>query len=117
MALTIGAFFGIMLAGVPIALATSKPEHTARAVLENHGLSERFTVITGADESVGRSSKASVVAEALLGRDAAAGAAGGGNTHRARASPGRSGRRPRVGGPRRAHGADFVGRRGCADTS
>ncbi|MGX5696167.1 HAD hydrolase-like protein [Agromyces soli] len=52
-------------AGVPIALATSKPEHTARAVLENHGLSRWFTEITGADESVGRSSKASVVAEAL----------------------------------------------------
>lgn len=60
-----GVLERLQAAGVPIALATSKPEHTARAVLENHGLTERFTVITGADESVGRSSKASVVAEAL----------------------------------------------------
>lgn len=53
------------VAGIPLALATSKPEHTARSVLDNAGLTEYFTVVTGADDTVGRRSKADVVAEAL----------------------------------------------------
>lgn len=52
-------------AGIPLALATSKPEHTARDVLENAGLTKYFTVIAGADDAAGRRSKAEVVAEAL----------------------------------------------------
>ena len=52
-------------AGVPIALATSKPESMARAVLDHAGLSQYFTVIAGATEDEERSTKADVVAEAL----------------------------------------------------
>ncbi|MFF2371966.1 HAD hydrolase-like protein [Agromyces sp. NPDC058110] len=52
-------------AGVPIALATSKPETMANAVLENAGLSRYFTVIAGASDDDSRSTKADVVAEAL----------------------------------------------------
>ncbi|QAY74838.1 HAD family hydrolase [Agromyces protaetiae] len=52
-------------AGVPVALATSKPESMARAVLEHAGLAKYFTVIAGAEENDDRSTKAEVVAEAL----------------------------------------------------
>ena len=51
--------------GVPVALATSKPESMARAVLDHHGLSQYFTVIAGASDDEERSTKADVVAEAL----------------------------------------------------
>ncbi|ANJ25477.1 haloacid dehalogenase [Agromyces aureus] len=52
-------------AGVPIALATSKPESMAHAVLENADLSRYFTVVAGASDDETRSTKADVVAEAL----------------------------------------------------
>jgi phosphoglycolate phosphatase len=52
-------------AGIPIALATSKPESIATLVLEHLGLSRYFTVITGATEDESRSEKADVIAEAL----------------------------------------------------
>ncbi|WP_022889185.1 HAD hydrolase-like protein [Agromyces italicus] len=52
-------------AGIPIALATSKPETMARKVLDHAGLSRYFTVITGASADEERSTKADVVAEAL----------------------------------------------------
>ncbi|MFF2277986.1 HAD hydrolase-like protein [Agromyces sp. NPDC058126] len=52
-------------AGIPIALATSKPERMAREVLDHAGLSDYFTVITGASDDESRSTKADVVAEAL----------------------------------------------------
>ncbi|WP_448002205.1 HAD hydrolase-like protein [Agromyces bauzanensis] len=52
-------------AGVPVALATSKPESMARAVLDHHDLSRYFTVIAGASDDEERSTKADVVAEAL----------------------------------------------------
>lgn len=52
-------------AGVPIALATSKPETMARDVLDHHDLSRYFTVIAGATDDEERSTKADVVAEAL----------------------------------------------------
>ncbi|MFF2388698.1 HAD hydrolase-like protein [Agromyces sp. NPDC058104] len=52
-------------AGVPVALATSKPERMAREVLDHAGLSRYFTVITGASDDESRSTKADVVAEAL----------------------------------------------------
>ncbi|AAT88176.1 haloacid dehalogenase [Leifsonia xyli subsp. xyli] len=51
-------------AGVPLAVATSKPETQAVRILEHFGLAQHFEVIAGAtDES--RSAKADVVAEAL----------------------------------------------------
>lgn len=52
-------------AGVPVALATSKPERMARRVLDHADLSRYFTVITGASDDESRSTKADVVAEAL----------------------------------------------------
>ena len=52
-------------AGIPIALATSKPETMARKVLDHAGLTEYFDVITGASDDEARSTKADVVAEAL----------------------------------------------------
>jgi phosphoglycolate phosphatase len=52
-------------AGVPLSLATSKPESAARRILEHYGLSQYFTVICGASEDEVRSAKADVVEEAL----------------------------------------------------
>jgi len=55
----------IAQAGVPLSLATSKPESAARRVLEHYGLAQYFTVICGASEDEVRSAKADVVEEAL----------------------------------------------------
>jgi phosphoglycolate phosphatase len=52
-------------AGVPVALATSKPESMARKVLDHAGLSQYFTEITGASDDEELSTKAEVVREAL----------------------------------------------------
>lgn len=51
--------------GIPVALATSKPESQALHILEHFGLTDHFTVICGATEDESRSAKADVVAEAL----------------------------------------------------
>lgn len=51
--------------GIPISLATSKPELPAMTALDFYGLAHHFTVITGASEDEVRSRKADVVAEAL----------------------------------------------------
>lgn len=52
-------------AGIPLAIATSKPESQATRILEHFGLAEYFAVITGASEDESRSAKADVVEEAL----------------------------------------------------
>ena len=52
-------------AGVPVALATSKPESMAREVLDHAGLTQYFTEITGASDDEELSTKADVVREAL----------------------------------------------------
>ncbi|GAB3563431.1 HAD hydrolase-like protein [Spelaeicoccus albus] len=52
-------------AGVPMAIATSKPEMQANAVLSEFELAEFFTVVTGSTLDESRSTKADVVAEAL----------------------------------------------------
>lgn len=52
-------------AGIPVALATSKPESMARRVLDHAGLTQYFEVIAGASDDEERSTKADVVAEAL----------------------------------------------------
>jgi len=52
-------------AGIPVALATSKPESMAREVLEHAGLTQYFTEITGASDDEELSTKADVVREAL----------------------------------------------------
>jgi phosphoglycolate phosphatase len=52
-------------AGVPLALATSKPELAARRMLEHYGLADVFTFIGGASEDEVRSEKADVIAYVL----------------------------------------------------
>jgi phosphoglycolate phosphatase len=51
--------------GVVLALATAKPELTARRVVEHFGLTDRFSVLAGATFEPGRRSKAEVIAYAL----------------------------------------------------
>lgn len=51
---------------MPLSLATSKPELPAIKMLNLAGLTQYFTVITGASQDEVRSRKADVVAEALL---------------------------------------------------
>jgi phosphoglycolate phosphatase len=51
-------------AGIPLGLATSKPEDQAIKILEAHNLTHFFTVISGASDEGGRLSKADVVAHA-----------------------------------------------------
>jgi phosphoglycolate phosphatase len=55
----------ISQAGIPLSLATSKPEGTARAMLANLGIVDLFSEITGSSDDETRSRKADVVAEAL----------------------------------------------------
>ncbi len=55
----------IAASGIPLSLATSKPELPARTMLDHFGLTRYFDVITGASEDEVRSRKADVVAEAL----------------------------------------------------
>ena len=54
-----------MRRGIPMSLATSKPELPATNMLNTYGLRQYFDVITGASEDESRSAKADVVAEAL----------------------------------------------------
>ncbi|MGK9148228.1 HAD hydrolase-like protein [Plantibacter flavus] len=68
-----GLLARISEAGIPLGLATSKPESQANAILDHFNLTQYFTVVTGASEDEVRSSKADVVGEALR-RLAAAGA-------------------------------------------
>ncbi len=57
-------------AGVPLSLATSKPETPATFMLSHFGLLDQFDIITGASDDEVRSSKQDVVAEALVRLDA-----------------------------------------------
>ncbi|WP_308116545.1 HAD hydrolase-like protein [Leifsonia poae] len=52
-------------AGIPLAVATSKPELQAKRILEHFDLARHFDVIAGATEDESRSAKSEVVAEAL----------------------------------------------------
>ncbi len=52
-------------AGVVLALATAKPEPTARRIVEHFGLTDRFAVVAGATYEPGRRTKAEVIAHAL----------------------------------------------------
>jgi phosphoglycolate phosphatase len=53
-------------AGLPLSLATSKPETPATLMLSHFGLLDQFDIITGASDDEVRSSKQDVVAEALV---------------------------------------------------
>jgi phosphoglycolate phosphatase len=52
-------------AGVPLSLATSKPEGPARIILDHVDVLRYFTVVTGASDDETRSAKKDVVAEAM----------------------------------------------------
>ncbi len=52
-------------AGMPVALATSKPERVARTLLEHFGLTKYFTAIAGASDDESRSAKSDIVADAI----------------------------------------------------
>jgi len=52
--------------GIPMSLATSKPELPATLILEHFGLARYFDIITGASADEVRSAKADVVEEALI---------------------------------------------------
>lgn len=52
--------------GIPLSLATSKPELPATLILRHFQLAQYFTVITGASADETRSSKADVIEEALI---------------------------------------------------
>jgi phosphoglycolate phosphatase len=54
-------------AGIPLAIATSKPETQAIRILNHFNLSSFFTVICGATEDETRSTKPDIVAHALSG--------------------------------------------------
>ncbi|MCU1552186.1 MAG: haloacid dehalogenase [Glaciihabitans sp.] len=56
-------------AGIPISLATSKPEAPATVMLQHFGLLDEFDVVTGASADEVRSAKVDVVAEALMRLD------------------------------------------------
>jgi phosphoglycolate phosphatase len=52
-------------AGLRLAVATAKPEPTARRIVEHFGLASSFDVIAGATYEPGRRTKAEVIAHAL----------------------------------------------------
>jgi phosphoglycolate phosphatase len=52
-------------AGMPLALATSKPETQAARILDHFGLIDLFEVVAGASDDERRSEKADVIAWAL----------------------------------------------------
>ncbi|MGJ4845682.1 MULTISPECIES: HAD hydrolase-like protein [unclassified Leifsonia] len=60
-----GLLTRLQAAGIPLAVATSKPELQAKRILEHFDLAQYFDVITGASEDETLSAKADVVAEAL----------------------------------------------------
>ncbi len=59
--------------GLVLALATAKPEVTARRVVEHLGLADRFAVLAGATFEPGRRTKAEVIGHALHELDIEAG--------------------------------------------
>lgn len=56
----------IAAAGIPLSLATSKPEVPATLMLEHFTIAHHFDIVTGASADEVRSAKADVVAEALI---------------------------------------------------
>lgn len=55
----------IHTAGIPLALATSKPEFAASVILDNGNLTQNFRVIAGSSIDEIRSAKQDIIAEAL----------------------------------------------------
>ena len=61
----VGLLDSLRDAGIPLGIATSKPQNQADAILDHFELSPYFTVIAGASEDDARTSKAHVVGHAL----------------------------------------------------
>lgn len=61
----VGLLRSLSDAGIPVAVATSKPESRAIRILEHFGIADYFQVIAGASEDESRSTKTDVVAYAL----------------------------------------------------
>ena len=55
----------LVVAGLQLAVATSKPETTALRIVEGVGIAERFALVAGADHGIGRVGKAAVIGSAL----------------------------------------------------
>ncbi len=60
-----GILRGIHTAGIPLSLATSKPEFAASLILDHGNITQYFRVIAGSSIDEIRSAKADVIAEAL----------------------------------------------------
>jgi len=56
---------GLRAAGLRLAVATSKPEHLARRIVDGVGIAEHFALVGGADHVAGRVGKAAVVGSVL----------------------------------------------------
>jgi phosphoglycolate phosphatase len=63
------ALHALRASGLPLALATSKPENQAARILEHFGLIDLFTVVAGASDDERRSEKADVITWALAQLD------------------------------------------------
>lgn len=63
----VGVLEQLQLNDVPLAVATSKPETQALRILDHLQLRHFFTVVSGATEDETRSTKADIVAHALIG--------------------------------------------------
>lgn len=61
-----GILRAIHKAGIPLALATSKPEFAASLILDHGNLTQYFRVIAGSSVDEIRSAKQDVIAEALI---------------------------------------------------
>ncbi len=61
-----GILRGIHKAGIPLALATSKPEFAASLILDHGNITQYFRVISGSSIDEIRSAKQDVIAEALI---------------------------------------------------
>ncbi len=59
------AMLDALRTSLPLAVATSKPEHIARQILAHFSLTDRFVVIAGASEDETRSAKHEVITWAL----------------------------------------------------
>ena len=60
-----GVLRAVHQGGIPLSLATSKPERPALRMLDHYDLTKYFDVIAGASEDETRSAKADVIEEAL----------------------------------------------------
>lgn len=61
----VSAMLDALRTSLPLAVATSKPEHIARQILAHFSLTDRFVVIAGASEDETRSAKDEVITWAL----------------------------------------------------